>query len=98
MAMHCTQCGERQAPEAQRERTRVDLRTVDDAVCLELLERYERAGVAVMAWDVSTDVGLPAFRVLIYDWSTDALLREATGAPLQSAAFRRHLESRYLQA
>jgi carboxypeptidase Taq len=30
--------------------------------------------------------------------STDALLREATGAPLQSAAFRRHLESRYLQA
>src|SRR5262249_11636750 len=32
-------------------------------------------GVAVMGWDVSTDVGLPAFRVLIYDWSADALLR-----------------------
>jgi len=68
-----------QAP-AAHERTRVNLRTVDDAVCLELLERYERAGVAVMAWDVSTDVGLPAFRVLIYDWSTDALLRPLPAA------------------
>ncbi len=64
-----------QAPAADQARTRLDLSTVDDAVCRELLERYERAGVAVMAWDVSTDVGLPAFRVLIYDWSTDALLR-----------------------
>ncbi|HKU94392.1 MAG TPA: carboxypeptidase M32 [Vineibacter sp.] len=30
--------------------------------------------------------------------STDDLLRAATGAPLEAAAFRRHLEQRYLQA
>jgi len=40
----------------------VDSRTVDDAGCREALDRLERAGMAVAIWDMTTDIGIPAFR------------------------------------
>jgi YcaO-like protein with predicted kinase domain len=43
----------------------VDPRTVDDAGCREALDRLERAGMAVAIWDMTTDIGIPAFRCLI---------------------------------
>jgi YcaO-like protein with predicted kinase domain len=43
----------------------VDLQTVDDAGCREALDRLDRAGMAVAVWDMTTDIGIPAFRCLI---------------------------------
>jgi ribosomal protein S12 methylthiotransferase accessory factor len=42
-------------------RTRVDLQTVDDDQCCEILERYREAGIAVAVWDSTSDIGIPAF-------------------------------------
>ena len=61
------------APE--RAARRVDLDTVDDRGCRLLLDACERAGVGVVAWDLTTDVGLPVFSVTIVDRRADALRR-----------------------
>ena len=53
--------------------TRIDLSTVDDPSCIEVLEKYERAGVAVGVWDITSDVGLPSFACTITDASPDPL-------------------------
>jgi ribosomal protein S12 methylthiotransferase accessory factor len=45
----------------------VDLASVDDADCRELLGKYEAAGVAVTAWNVTTDIGIAAFLCEIRD-------------------------------
>ena len=45
----------------------VDTGTVTDPVCRLVLERLEAAGVAVAVWDITTDIGLPAFSCLIAD-------------------------------
>jgi YcaO-like protein with predicted kinase domain len=58
--------------EAKRE-TRIDLATVDDPDCLEVLDKYERAGVAVAAWETTTDVGIPAFLCTIAERSPSRL-------------------------
>jgi ribosomal protein S12 methylthiotransferase accessory factor len=44
---------------------RVDLKTVDDPGCLEALGRLERAGMSVAVWDITSDVGIPAFTARI---------------------------------
>jgi ribosomal protein S12 methylthiotransferase accessory factor len=53
--------------EEHRRRTRVDLSTVDDPGCREVLARYERAGVAVFVSDITSDIGVPAFSCTIVD-------------------------------
>ncbi|HVG63543.1 MAG TPA: YcaO-like family protein [Hyalangium sp.] len=45
--------------------TRVDLDTVDDPACREVLGKYRSAGVAVSVWDITSDVGVAAFRCVI---------------------------------
>ena len=52
--------------EAQR-KTRVDLRTVTEATCAEVLEMYERAGIEVVVWELTSNTGIPAFQCLIYE-------------------------------
>jgi ribosomal protein S12 methylthiotransferase accessory factor len=52
---------------ARRERTRLDLGTVDDHDCADILERLERAGFAVGVWDATTDVGIASFYCLVTD-------------------------------
>jgi YcaO-like protein with predicted kinase domain len=52
---------------AVRARTRVDLGTVDDPGCRAALDLYERAGIAVAVWEITSDVGVPAFRCAILD-------------------------------
>ena len=47
---------------AARHDLRLDLRTVDDDDCQQILERLRRAGVAVAVWNTTSDVGLAAFR------------------------------------
>jgi ribosomal protein S12 methylthiotransferase accessory factor len=53
--------------EGARARTRLDLGTVDDEACCEVLARFADARVEVAAWELTSDVGLPAFRCEIVD-------------------------------
>jgi ribosomal protein S12 methylthiotransferase accessory factor len=52
---------------AARARTRVDLGTVDDPACRAILGLYERAGIAVAVWEITSDLGVAAFRSMILD-------------------------------
>lgn len=52
---------------------RVDLDTVDDPGCREVLALYRRAGIAVGVWETTSDVGLPAFSCLIVDRAPDPM-------------------------
>jgi ribosomal protein S12 methylthiotransferase accessory factor len=45
----------------EQERTRINLDTVDDPSCRELLEKYSNAGVLVAVWEITSDIGMPAF-------------------------------------
>jgi len=40
---------------------RIDPRTVDDPGCGEALDRLDRAGMSVAIWDMTSDIGIPAF-------------------------------------
>jgi YcaO-like protein with predicted kinase domain len=52
---------------ASRDRTRIDLSTIDDLDCIEVLAMLERADFAVAAWDTTTDIGIASFYCLITD-------------------------------
>jgi YcaO-like protein with predicted kinase domain len=62
-------------PRAEDERAanRIDLDTVDDPGCREALDRFAAAGIAVGAWETTTDVGIPSFDCLIAERDGDAL-------------------------
>lgn len=45
----------------EQEQTRVDLSSVTDPSCRELLEKYRNAGVLVAVWETTSDVGVPSF-------------------------------------
>lgn len=59
------------APAAARVATRVDLASIDDPHAGVLLERYDDAGVAVAVWEITSDVGVAAFRCTILDRDPD---------------------------
>ena len=46
--------------ETEQEARRVDLTTVDDPDCQDVLARYVRAGVAAAVWDITSEVGVAA--------------------------------------
>jgi ribosomal protein S12 methylthiotransferase accessory factor len=48
------------APEDAASR-RIDPRTVDDPGCGDALGRLDRAGMSVAIWDITSDIGIPAF-------------------------------------
>jgi len=48
-------------PEVQAS-TRVDLVSIDDEPCREVLDRFARAEIEAVVWDMTTDVGIPCFR------------------------------------
>jgi ribosomal protein S12 methylthiotransferase accessory factor len=52
---------------AGRRQTRVDLDTIDDPACRDLLTRFDRAGIAVGVWDASSELELPVFVAEIVD-------------------------------
>jgi YcaO-like protein with predicted kinase domain len=56
-----------QLDRASRDRTRIDLSTIDDDDCVKVLDALERADLAVAAWDTTTDVGIASFYCLITD-------------------------------
>lgn len=47
------------------ERNQVDLGSVDDPICQEILGKLERAGLSVAVWDITTDLEIAAFACLI---------------------------------
>jgi len=58
----------RRQPAAQ-DAMRLDLSTVGDEACRTLLDRFERAGFDIAVWDITTDVGVPAFQSFLLDRS-----------------------------
>jgi YcaO-like protein with predicted kinase domain len=54
-------------PAARRHATRLDLGTVDDRDCLEIVARLEAAGFAVAVWEITSDIGIASFYCLIVD-------------------------------
>ena len=50
-----------------QDRTRLDLDTVDDEACRDVLGQLGQADIHVAAWDITTDVGVPAFQCLVLD-------------------------------
>jgi ribosomal protein S12 methylthiotransferase accessory factor len=51
----------------QQDGRRIDLSTVDDPGCRSVLDKYERAGIAVGVWDETTEIGLACFSCTIVD-------------------------------
>jgi YcaO-like protein with predicted kinase domain len=64
-------------PEGALAERAIDLDSVDDAACMAAIEMCFRARVAVMAWDMTSDVGVPAFAALIRDVSDSGADRSA---------------------
>ncbi len=52
---------------ALQDSARVDLATVDDKSCRDVLERLWAAEIEVAVWDTTNDVGVPAFQSLLVD-------------------------------
>jgi len=61
-----------QSEEARRG-TRLDLGTVDDPACLQVLERFERSRMEVAVWETTTEVGLASFYCLLAERSLEPL-------------------------
>jgi YcaO-like protein with predicted kinase domain len=43
----------------------LDLATVDNPLCRDMLTRFERAGLTALVWDITSDIRLPVFACLI---------------------------------
>ncbi|MDI1480396.1 YcaO-like family protein [Polyangium sp. y55x31] len=52
---------------AEKRRTRIDAATVDDLDCRAVLDRLEAAGAFACLWDITSDVGIPAFSCTVCD-------------------------------
>ncbi|MGQ0735882.1 MAG: YcaO-like family protein [Acidobacteriota bacterium] len=50
---------------------RMDLDSVEDAACRQVIDKYGRAGIATAAWDITTEAGIPAFCCTITDRRDD---------------------------
>jgi ribosomal protein S12 methylthiotransferase accessory factor len=57
---------------------RIRLASVDDACSLSLFAKFERARVGVAVWDMTTDVGIPAFLCSVGESEFDPLRRVGT--------------------
>lgn len=59
--------------EEEQQRTRLDLDTVDDPGCRHILEKLKLAEVEVVAWETTSDIGMPAFLCGIAESKLDPL-------------------------
>ena len=76
-----------------RDRARLELRTIEDDDCVEILDKLRRADFEVAAWDTTTDVGIASFYCLIFDQRDEwAHIGAGAGAhPSRSVALLRAL-------
>jgi len=63
------------APPEQQAATRIDLATATDPLVANVLERFRRAHVGVLAWDATSDVGVAVVRAVVFEASSDPWLR-----------------------
>lgn len=56
-----------------RRGSRVDLGTVDDPGCCEMLNKFEQAGVEVGVWNITSDVAIPVFLSVIAERAPNPL-------------------------
>ncbi len=59
-------------PPATQEMRRLDLATVDDRACADLIDRIEEAGLSVGLWDTTTDTCVPSFACLLSETSQES--------------------------
>jgi ribosomal protein S12 methylthiotransferase accessory factor len=59
--------------ETTQQRTQIDLDSVDDQDCREVLGKYERAGVCVAVWEITSDIRIPAFSCLLTECTVNPL-------------------------
>ena len=52
---------------ALREETKLDLDTIDDECCAQLLAKLYEADLAVTVWDATSDTGIPSFECVVLD-------------------------------
>jgi YcaO-like protein with predicted kinase domain len=52
---------------AQRDATKLDLDTIDDECCAQLLAKLYQADLAVTAWNTTSDTGIPSFECVVLD-------------------------------
>lgn len=57
----------------ERDARRLDLDSIDDPGCREVLAKFSAAGVAVGAWETTSDVGIPSYECLIAERTEDAV-------------------------
>lgn len=57
----------------QQEDRRIDLATLDDPTCGEVLAKFQRAGLSVAVWDITSDIGLPCFACVIVPENEDPM-------------------------
>lgn len=77
-------------PDEQKQRTRLNLDTVDDPACRYVLNQYALANVEVVVWNAISDVGLPAFLCAIAE-RTDHPLRRMVIASGAGCHVSRHI-------
>jgi ribosomal protein S12 methylthiotransferase accessory factor len=53
--------------------SRLNLATVNDPDCVEIIDKFDRAQVDVAVWDTTTDLGIPSFVCTIVDRAIDPL-------------------------
>ncbi len=61
----------------RKKATRIDLRTVDDPACRQVLHILEEKGIDAAVWETTSDIGIPAFICQIDDRRRD-LIRGVT--------------------
>lgn len=77
-------------------KTRIDLHSIDNLDCQDVLQAFERADISFGVWDATTEIGIPAFVCLILDRERNPL-RPLPGAfcygchPLREIALLRAL-------
>jgi YcaO-like protein with predicted kinase domain len=59
--------------QGNRNRSRLDLNSVDDASSRDVINRCEKAGNAVAVWDTTSDVGLPVFLCRIVERENESV-------------------------
>jgi YcaO-like protein with predicted kinase domain len=64
---------------AQRDATKLDLDTIDDECCVELLAKLEMADLTVTAWNTTSDTSIPSFECVVLD-KTQADVHPGLGA------------------
>ena len=64
----------------EKQNDRLDLESVDDPICQEILRKLERAGLSVAVWDITSDIGIATFACHIVPRDDNALWHRAVAS------------------